>query len=33
MIYDKLDNIEFYQGLSDDIYIGLSFLKQVEPWY
>lgn len=31
MIYDKLDNIEFYQGLSDDIYIGLSFLKQVEP--
>lgn len=31
MIYDKLDNIKLYQGLSDDIYIGLSFLKQVEP--
>lgn len=29
MIYDKLDNIGFYKGLSDDIYEGLVFLKQV----
>jgi YhcH/YjgK/YiaL family protein len=28
MIYDKLDNIEIYRGLSDDIYEGLKFLKQ-----
>lgn len=28
MIYDKIENIELYKGLSEDIYQGLSFLKQ-----
>jgi len=28
MIYDKIDNIETYRGLSEDIYDGLKFLKQ-----
>lgn len=28
MIFDKLDNIELYKGLSDTIYEGLKFLKQ-----
>jgi len=27
MVYDKLDNIEIYKGLSDDIYEGLTFLR------
>lgn len=27
MIYDKIDNIETYKGLSEDIYEGLMFLK------
>ena len=27
MIYDKIDNIETYKGLSEDIYEGLKFLK------
>lgn len=27
MIYDKLDNISFYKGLSPDIYEGLLFLN------
>lgn len=27
MIYDKIDNIELYKGLSEDIYLGLEFLK------
>lgn len=27
MIYDKIDNIEQYKGLSEDIYLGLEFLK------
>ena len=31
MIYDKIDNIELYQGLSSDIYDGLKFLKQASP--
>lgn len=31
MIYDSLSNIEFYKGLSDDIYEGLVFLKNVKP--
>ena len=29
MIYDSLDNIEYYNGLSNDICVGLTFLKQV----
>ena len=28
MIYDSLDNIDLYKGLSGDIYDGLLFLKQ-----
>ncbi len=27
MVYDKIDNIETYKGLSEDIYKGLKFLK------
>lgn len=29
MIYDHIDNIESYKGLSTDIYEGLKFLQQV----
>ena len=29
MVYDKIDNIETYKGLSEDIYEGLKFLKNV----
>jgi len=29
MIYDTLNNIAFYKGLSPDIYEGLKFLQQV----
>ena len=31
MIYDNLNNIAFYKGLSPDIYEGLKFLRQVSP--
>ncbi len=31
MVYDKIDNIETYNGLSDDIYEGLKFLKNASP--
>ena len=31
MIYDTLNNIAFYKGLSPDIYEGLKFLQQVKP--
>jgi len=31
MVYDKLDNIEIYRGLSEDIYEGLNFLRQSSP--
>lgn len=31
MIYDKLDHIETYKGLSEDLYLGLEFLKNVTP--
>ena len=27
MVYDKIDNIETYKGLSEDIYEGLRFLQ------
>lgn len=27
MVYDKINNIETYKGLSEDIYEGLKFLK------
>lgn len=28
MVYDNIENIELYKGLSADIYEGLKFLKQ-----
>lgn len=31
MIYDNLSNIDFYNGLSTDIYTGLLFLSQAKP--
>lgn len=31
MIYDKIENIELYKGLSDDIYAGLKYLKDLSP--
>lgn len=31
MIFDKIDNIELYKGLSDDIYEGLKYLKEMTP--
>lgn len=31
MIYDKLDHIETYKGLSKDLYLGLEFLKNATP--
>lgn len=31
MIYDKLDNIEIYEGISPDILIGLKWLRDVNP--
>lgn len=30
MIYDKLDNIELYKGISDDIYAGLQYLRVID---
>lgn len=31
MIFDHINNIELYKGLSSDIYEGLKFLQQVSP--
>ena len=31
MVYDKIENIEIYKGLSDDIYECLKFLKKATP--
>jgi len=31
MVYDKIDNIEIYKGLSTDIYEGLKFLQNATP--
>ena len=31
MIYDKIDSIETYAGISADIYIGLQWLSNVNP--
>ena len=31
MIYDKLDNIETYEGISPDILLGLKWLRDVNP--
>ena len=30
MVYDSLDNLETYKGLSEDIYESLKFLKQAK---
>jgi len=31
MIFDRLSNIELYKGLSNDIYVGLTYLQQLKP--
>ena len=31
MIYDKIDNLEIYAGISDDIRLGLEWLRDVNP--
>ena len=31
MVYDKIDYIETYKGLSEDFYLGLKFLKNATP--
>lgn len=31
MVYDKIDNIEIYKGLSEDIYQALKFLQNATP--
>ena len=31
MIYDKIDNFETYASLSEDLRIGLEFLRKVSP--
>lgn len=31
MIYDKINNIETYAGISADIYLGLKWLRGVNP--
>lgn len=31
MIYDKIKNIALYKGLSDDIYAGMRYLKEMNP--
>ena len=31
MVYDKIKNIALYKGLSDDIYEGLKYLKEMTP--
>lgn len=31
MVHDKIDYIETYKGLSEDIYLGLTFLKNATP--
>jgi len=31
MIYDKIDNLETYAGISEDIRLGLEWLRDVNP--
>lgn len=31
MVYDKIDNLEIYAGISDDIRTGLEWLRDVNP--
>lgn len=31
MIYDKIDNLEIYAGISEDIRLGLEWLRDINP--
>ena len=31
MVYDKINNIDLYKGLSEDINLGLEFLRKATP--
>lgn len=31
MVYDKIDNLEIYAGISEDIRLGLEWLRNVNP--
>ena len=31
MVYDQINNIDTYKGISPDIYAGLEFLQQLSP--
>ena len=31
MVYDKIDNLDTYAGLSEDIRLGLEYLRQLSP--
>lgn len=31
MIYDKIDNLEIYAGISEDIRLGIEWLRDVNP--
>ena len=31
MIYDKIDNLKIYAGISEDICLGLEWLQDVNP--
>lgn len=31
MVYDKIDNLEIYAGISEDIRLGLEWLRDVNP--
>lgn len=31
MIYDKIDNLGIYAGISEDIRLGLEWLRDVNP--
>lgn len=31
MIYDKIDNLKLYAGISEDIRLGLEWLRDVNP--
>lgn len=31
MVYDNIDNLELYAGISEDIRLGLEWLRDVNP--
>lgn len=31
MIYDKIDNLETYAAISEDIRVGIEYLRDVRP--